>query len=186
MKIIKTDFPGLVELEPKVFGDERGFFLETYSHKVFMDMGIDVNFVQDNHAYSKDKYVLRGLHYQNPPTAQAKLVWVVSGEVLDVVVDIRKGSPTFGKHYRTILSAENKKRLFVPAGFAHGYVTLKEDTEFMYKVDAYYSPDDDRGILWADPALGIDWQLPEGQVPVLSAKDECQPLFEEVDSPFKL
>lgn len=178
---IETALPGLVLLEPKVFRDERGFFLETYSENVFASLGLHARFVQDNHAYSIQKGVLRGLHFQVPPFAQAKLVWVVRGSVLDVVVDLRRDSPTFGQHFSVELSAVNMMRLFVPKGFAHGYVTLSQDTEFLYKVDVPYTPQADAGILWNDPDLGIAW--PEAQ-PLLSAKDLLLPRLKDFDSPF--
>lgn len=181
MRLIETGLPGLALLEPQVFRDERGFFLETYSEAAFAALGIGARFVQDNHAYSKDQGVLRGLHFQLPPYSQAKLVWVVRGSVLDVAVDLRRDSPTFGRHYCVELSAENKLRLFLPRGFAHGYMTLQPDTEFVYKVDAPYAPKADAGILWNDPDLGIAW--PGGE-PVLSPKDRLLPRLKDFDSPF--
>lgn len=181
MRLIETGLPGLALLEPKVFRDERGFFLETYSEATFAGLGIGVRFVQDNHAYSSRQCVLRGLHFQLPPFAQAKLVWVVRGAVLDVAVDLRRDSPTYGRHYSVELSAENKLRLFLPRGFAHGYMTLAPDTEFLYKVDAPYAPKADAGILWNDPDLGIAW--PGGE-PVLSEKDTLLPRLKDFDSPF--
>lgn len=181
MRLIETGLPGLALLEPKVFRDERGFFLETYSEATFAGLGIGVRFVQDNHAYSSQQGVLRGLHFQLPPFAQAKLVWVVRGAVLDVAVDLRRDSPTYGRHYSVELSAENKLRLFLPRGFAHGYMTLAPDTEFLYKVDAPYAPKADAGILWNDPDLGIAW--PGGE-PVLSEKDTLLPRLKDFDSPF--
>lgn len=181
MRLIETGLPGLALLEPKVFRDERGFFLETYSVAAFDSLGIHARFVQDNHAYSTTAGVLRGLHFQLPPFAQAKLVWVVRGRVLDVVVDLRRDSPAFGRHYSVELSAENMLRLFVPRGFAHGYLTLAPDTEFLYKVDAPYAPQADAGILWNDPDLGIRW--PEAE-PVLSAKDRQLPRLKDFNSPF--
>lgn len=181
MRLIETGLPGLALLEPKVFRDERGFFLETYSEAAFDALGIGARFVQDNHAYSVHRGVLRGLHFQLPPFAQAKLVWVVRGSVLDVAVDLRRDSPTFGRHYSVELSAENMLRLFLPRGFAHGYMTLTPDTEFLYKVDAVYAPKADGGILWNDPDLGIAWPAAE---PVLSAKDKLLPRLKDFDSPF--
>ncbi len=181
MRRIDTALPGLALLEPKVFRDERGFFLETYSEATFAQLGISAHFVQDNHAYSVQPGVLRGLHFQLPPHAQAKLVWVVRGSVLDVVVDLRTDSPTFGRHYSVELSAANALRLFVPRGFAHGYVTLEPDTEFLYKVDSPYAPQADAGILWSDPDLGIAWPVAE---PVLSPKDRLLPLLKDFQSPF--
>lgn len=181
MRLIETGLPGLALLEPKVFRDERGFFLETYSEAAFDALGIGARFVQDNHAYSVRAGVLRGLHFQLPPHAQAKLVWVVRGSVLDVAVDLRRDSPTYGRHYCVELSAENMLRLFLPRGFAHGYLTLAPDTEFLYKVDAPYMPQADAGILWSDPDLGIAW--PESK-PVLSGKDRMLPRLKDFHSPF--
>ncbi len=181
MRLIETGLPGLALLEPKVFRDERGFFLESYSEAAFDSLGIRARFVQDNHAYSKQAGVLRGLHFQLPPFAQAKLVWVVRGSVLDVALDLRRDSPTFGRHFSVELSAENMKRLFIPRGFAHGYATLEPDTEFLYKVDAPFSPQADAGILWNDPDLGISWPVAE---PVLSPKDRLLPRLRDFDSPF--
>lgn len=181
MRLIETGLPGLVLLEPKVFRDERGFFLETYSRAGFAALGIGADFVQDNHAYSARPNVLRGLHFQMPPMAQAKLVWVPRGRVLDVAVDLRRGSPTFGRHFSVELSAKNFLRLFLPRGFAHGYMTLEADTEFAYKVDAPYDPASDAGILWSDPDLGIAW--PDSG-PVLSAKDRVLPRLKDFATPF--
>jgi len=181
MRLIETGLPGLALLEPKVFRDERGFFLESYSEAGFDSLGIRARFVQDNHAYSVKTGVLRGLHFQLPPFAQAKLVWVVRGSVLDVVVDLRRDSPTFGKSFSVELSAENMTRLFIPRGFAHGYVTLAPDTEFLYKVDAPFAPQADAGIVWNDPDLGVSWPVAE---PVLSAKDRLLPRLKDFNSPF--
>jgi len=181
MRLIETGLPGLALLEPKVFRDERGFFLETYSEAAFDSLGIRARFVQDNHAYSRQAGVLRGLHFQLPPFAQAKLAWVVRGSVLDVVLDLRRDSPTYGKSYSVELSAENMLRLFIPRGFAHGYLTLVPDTEFLYKVDASYAPQADSGIFWNDPDLGIAWTVAE---PALSAKDRSLPRLKDFNSPF--
>jgi dTDP-4-dehydrorhamnose 3,5-epimerase len=181
MRLIDTGFPGLALLEPKVFEDERGFFLETYNQDVFDALGIAVRFVQDNHAYSAHAGVLRGLHFQRPPHAQAKLVWVVRGAVLDVAVDLRRGSPTFGRHYSVELNAANKLRLFLPRGFAHGYLTLTPDAEFLYKVDAPYAPAADAGLLWNDPDLGVAWPVRD---PQLSPKDQRLPRFRDFETPF--
>lgn len=181
MDVASTEFPGLLVITPKVFKDERGFFLESYSRACYAAAGIDYDFVQDNHARSERKGVLRGLHFQAPPSAQAKLVWVVRGAVYDLVLDLRKGSPTFGRHAGFILSADNFARLMVPGGFAHGYLTLEEGTEVMYKVDAPYDPERDGGIIWNDPDLAIDWPLDE---PLLSPKDRRLPRFKDFDSPF--
>ncbi len=181
MEVTQTGIPGLVVLKPKVFGDHRGFFLETYSRRTFAAAGLDYDFVQDNHARSGPKGVLRGLHYQCPPTAQAKLVWVIQGAVFDVVVDLRRGSPTYGRWYGLELSATNFLRLMIPRGFAHGYVTLTEGAEFCYKVDAPYSPPDEAGIRWDDPDIAIPWPVTE---PVLSDKDKILPALSQMESPF--
>ena len=173
MKFTKTEIPEVVVVEPKVFEDSRGYFMESFKQNLFEDfIGYKVNFCQDNE--SKSSYgVLRGLHYQLAPAAQSKLVRVISGKVLDVAVDIRIGSPTFGKHVAVELSAENKKQLFVPRGFAHGFVVLSEEVVFSYKVDNYYSPENDRGLLFSDEAIGIDWKVDTDKLQ-LSAKDEIQ------------
>lgn len=170
MKFTHTSIPEVLLIEPKVFRDTRGFFYEFYRHDLFLKNGIDTNFVQDNQSFSV-RGVLRGLHYQTAPKAQAKLVRVVRGEIFDVVVDVRPGSPTFGRHVAEILSAENKKMLFVPAGFAHGYLTLSDEAEFAYKVSDAYSPSHERGIRWDDPTLAIAW--PKLDCPyLLSDKDK--------------
>lgn len=181
MKVSKTEFPGVLVIEPTVFSDNRGFFMESYNRNVFAENGVHADFMQDNHARSKGIGVLRGFHFQAPPTAQAKLVWVTKGSVVDVVVDIRKGSPTYGKWGQLRLSAENKLRLFIPAGFAHAYMTLSEETEFLYKVDAPYSPGDEGGIRWDDPDLAVNWPV---ESPILSEKDSRLPFLAELDSPF--
>lgn len=181
MRIEATDFPGLYLVRPTVFEDRRGFFMETFNSREFEETGIEVGFVQDNHARSEEAGVLRGLHFQAPPSAQAKLVRVSAGAVLDVAVDIRKGSPTYGKWFATKLSAGNKLQLFIPRGFAHAYLTLAPGTEFQYKVDAFYDPERDAGIRWNDPDLAIDWPVAE---PILSDKDKSLPWFREYDSPF--
>lgn len=170
MNVIKTEIEGLVIIEPKVFGDERGYFFESFSQREFEEKVCQTVFVQDNE--SKSKYgVLRGLHFQKPPYAQAKLVRVIKGKVLDVAVDIREESPTFGKHVAVELSEENKRQLFIPRGFAHGFVVLSDEAVFQYKCDNYYAPDYEDGILWNDPKLGIDWKIPEEDV-ILSEKDK--------------
>lgn len=181
MNLIETEFPGLLVVEPKVYRDKRGFFLESFNRKVFEDNGLPTDFVQDNHAYSSGVGVVRGLHLQMPPHAQAKLVWVTRGAVLDVVVDLRKGSPTYLRSFRIELSAENFCRLFIPKGFAHGYETLTEENEFMYKVDGGYAPGSEAGIRWDDPDLAIDWKTDK---PVLSDKDRELPSLAQFDSPF--
>ncbi len=169
MNVIKTEIEGVVIIEPKIFGDERGYFFESFSQREFEEKVCKTVFVQDNE--SKSGYgVLRGLHFQKPPYAQSKLVRVVKGRVLDVAVDIRENSPTFGKHISVELSGENKRQFFIPRGFAHGFVVLSEEAVFQYKCDNYYAPDYEGGILWNDPALNIDWQIPEGDI-ILSEKD---------------
>lgn len=175
MKVIKTSLIDCVEIEPKIFGDERGFFLETFQADRYKeDANIDCHFVQDNHSRSA-KGVLRGLHFQiNKP--QGKLVRVVRGEVLDVVVDIRKDSPSFGLHHKVILSEENKKQLWVPPGFAHGFVVLSDFADFEYKCTDYYDPKDEGGIAWNDSDLAIDWQVKDV---TLSEKDKVQLGFKE-------
>ncbi len=170
MNIITTEIEGLLILEPKVFGDERGYFFESFSQREFEEKVCKTVFVQDNE--SKSGYgVLRGLHFQKPPFEQAKLVRVVKGKVLDVAVDIREDSPTFGKHVSVELSEENKRQMFVPRGFAHGFAVLSEEAIFQYKCDNYYMPQAEGGILWNDPALNIDWKIPMEDV-ILSEKDK--------------
>jgi dTDP-4-dehydrorhamnose 3,5-epimerase len=178
MKITTTAIEGVVILEPKVFGDERGYFFESFSQREFEEKVCKTTFVQDNESSSRYG-VLRGLHFQKPPHAQAKLVRVVKGKVLDIAVDIRKGSPTFGHHVSTELSGENKRQLFIPRGFAHGFAVLSNEVVFQYKCDRYYVPHSEGGILWNDPALGIDWKLPEEDV-ILSEKDKKNVLLNEL------
>jgi dTDP-4-dehydrorhamnose 3,5-epimerase len=179
MNITKTAIPDLLVIEPKVFGDARGFFYESFNAKQFAELtGVEADFVQDNHSKSA-RYVLRGLHYQIRQP-QGKLVRAVAGEVLDVVVDIRKSSPTFGQSYSLILSAENKLMLWIPPGFAHGFVVLSESAEFLYKTTDYWAPEYERSILWNDPALQIDWQL-DGAAPLLAAKDQAGKLLKDAD-----
>lgn len=175
MPFIKTDFPGLMVFEPKVFEDRRGYFFESYNEKIFSAEGIEVIFVQDNQAQSSYG-VIRGLHYQTNPYAQTKLVRVISGRILDVVLDIRKGSPTYGKHFSLELSAENRKQLFIPKGFAHGYSVLSNTAEMFYKCDSFYNKESEGGILYNDPLLNIDWQIPADKT-VISDKDTHNPLF---------
>lgn len=183
MKIIKTKLDGVVIIEPKVFGDHRGFFMESYNERQLAEFGYEFDFVQDNHSLSVEAGTLRGLHYQLQPMAQTKLVRVLAGAIYDVVLDLRKDSPTFGKWEGFILSADNKRQLLVPKGFAHGFCTLVPNTEVFYKVDQYYSPEHDRGILWNDPALGIDWPCAN---PVLSEKDQKHPLLEDAEFDFSI
>jgi dTDP-4-dehydrorhamnose 3,5-epimerase len=175
MPFSKTDFPGLMVFEPKVFEDKRGYFFESYNENVFEASGISIRFVQDNQAQSSYG-VIRGLHYQNEPYAQTKLVRVISGKILDVVLDIRKGSPTFGKHFSLELSAENKRQLFIPKGFAHGYSVLSDKAEMFYKCDTFYNKESEGGILYNDPALNINWQIPVDKA-IVSDKDVYNPVF---------
>ncbi len=176
MKVTETKIPGLLVIEPRVFGDERGFFFESFNAQAFnAATGNTLEFVQDNHSKSA-KGVLRGLHYQLPPKAQGKLVRVVQGEVFDVAVDIRKGSPTYGQWVGEILSADNKKQLWNPPGFAHGFLTLSDTAEFLYKTTDYWSPEHERAILWNDATLNIDWPL-NGLKPQLAAKDAAAVAF---------
>ncbi len=179
-----TSLEGVLVIEATKYGDERGFFSEVFREDVLREYGFEKAFIQDNHAYSAEVGVLRGLHYQSPPFAQDKLVRVTRGAIYDVVVDIREGSPTYGEWYGVELSAENWKQILVPAGFAHGYVTTAADTEVLYKVTSYYAPQADKGILWCDADLGIDWQL-GGREPILSEKDARQPAFREMVKEFK-
>jgi dTDP-4-dehydrorhamnose 3,5-epimerase len=182
MKIIKTELEDVLIIEPTIYGDHRGWFMETYSQNWLDEMGANLNFVQDNHSYSATKGTLRGLHYQLNPKVQTKLVRCTRGSIFDVAVDIRRGSPTFGKWVGVELNAENKKQLLVPKGFAHGFMTLTEDVEVQYKVDELYDPICDRGILWNDPSIAINWPM-EIQ-PILSAKDENAPLLKDADNNF--
>ncbi|HTH97034.1 MAG TPA: dTDP-4-dehydrorhamnose 3,5-epimerase [Stellaceae bacterium] len=171
--------PDLLAVLPDRFGDQRGFFSETYSRRAMAEAGITVDFVQDNHSLSAARHTLRGLHFQAPPHAQCKLVRVTRGAVLDVVVDIRHGSPGFGRHVTQVLSAENWLQLLVPPGFAHGFLTLEPDTEVLYKVDEYYTPSHDAGIAWNDPDLAIDWGL-GAHTPMLSEKDRVLPRLRDL------
>tara|TARA_B110000027_G_C16061897_1_gene274918 strand:+ start:130 stop:684 length:555 start_codon:yes stop_codon:yes gene_type:complete len=182
MKFTKTNIEGLVIIEPIVFGDERGYFLESFNLKKFEETICPIKFIQDNESKSS-KGVLRGLHFQKPPFHQAKLVRCIEGKVLDVAVDIRKGSPTYGKHIALELSGENKKQLFVPRGFAHGFSVLSETAVFAYKVDNDYAPEYDAGIRWDDPTLNIQWGVNESEV-LVSGKDGKLPFFSEFETPF--
>lgn len=179
MEYLPTDLPEVLLIKPKVFGDQRGFFMETFRQSEFEEICGRVDFVQDNHSGSPQG-ILRGLHYQLKNT-QGKLVRVVYGEVFDVAVDIRQGSPTFGKWTGQILSAENKHQLWVPGGFAHGYYVISEWAEFVYKTTDYYAPEWERSLLWNDPAIGIEWPLVNGEAPTLSAKDAAAPLLKDAD-----
>ena len=181
MTRIDTELEGVCIIEPKVFGDYRGYFMETYSTKVFNELGIDTVFVQDNQSYTKEKGTLRGIHFQNGPMAQAKLVRVVRGAVLDVAVDLRKGSPTYKKWVSVELSAENKKMFYIPRGFGHGFVTLTDDVEFVYKVDNLYSKECDRGIRFNDQEIGVEWGIDN---PILSEKDKTSPYLKDSDCNF--
>ena len=184
MNFIRTAIPDVVIVEPQVHGDDRGYFIETFREDKLQEfLGYKINFTQDNESKSS-KGVLRGLHYQLAPAAQTKLVRVIQGSVLDVAVDIRKGSPTFGKHVSVKLTSENKLQLLVPRGFAHAFVVLEDDTVFAYKVDNYYSPENDRGILFSDEALNIDWILKHEELN-LSAKDKLQPKLAQTDDIFE-
>jgi dTDP-4-dehydrorhamnose 3,5-epimerase len=180
MQVIPTDIPDVKLIIPKKHGDHRGFFSETYNRSQLAQAGIDLEFVQDNQSLSVEKGVLRGLHFQVPPKAQDKLVRVIRGAILDVAVDIRRGSPTFGHAVSALLSEENWRQIFVPRGFAHGFVTLEPNTEVAYKVTDYYSPEHERGILWSDPALPIDWQINPDEA-ILSGRDRQHPLFADAD-----
>lgn len=177
MQIVKTNIKDLVIIEPNVFEDPRGYFFEAYNKAKLAQLGINVDFVQDNQ--SKSSYgVVRGLHFQKEPKAQSKLVRVLEGSIFDVAVDCRKGSPTFGKWFGLELSAENKKQLFIPKGFAHGFSVLSETSVVFYKCDELYAPEFDSGVLYNDPFLNIDWKIPTDKI-ILSAKDVAQPLFSE-------
>ena len=180
MNLMKTKLEGVYILEPRVFGDERGWFMETYSKIKTPEIARD--FVQDNHSYSKEKGILRGIHFQNGEHAQAKLVRCIRGAVLDVAVDLRKGSPTYMQWEAVELSAENKKQLFIPRGFGHGFLTLTEDVEFVYKTDNYYNYESDRSIIWNDPDIGVDWGT---ENPVLSGKDSSAPRLRDSDCSFR-
>lgn len=183
MPFIATGFPDMFVFEPKVFEDERGYFFESYNAKTFLDQGIDIQFVQDNQA-SSAYGVLRGLHYQLAPDAQTKLIRVLSGSILDVAIDIRAGSPSFGKVFSIELTAENKKQLLVPKGFAHGYAVLSETAEVAYKCDAFYHKEAEAGILYNDPFLAIDWKIEAGKE-IISSKDAIHPLFKDCINNFK-
>ena len=178
MKVIKTKLEGVVIIEPQVFFDGRGYFFESFSQQRFNEQVAPITFVQDNE--SKSSYgVLRGLHFQKLPFAQSKLVRVVKGKVLDVAVDLRKGSPTFGQYESVVLSEENKRQFFIPQGFAHGFAVLSEEAIFQYKCDNYYAPQSEGSVRWNDPTIAIDWQLPEKDI-ILSAKDEKAPLLSQL------
>lgn len=182
MRIEPLKLSGACIVEPVVHGDHRGFFMESFNERLFKEHGIHYNFIQDNQSLSSEPGILRGLHYQLNPKAQTKLIRVLTGAIYDVVVDIRKSSPTFGQWVGVILSEHNKRQLLVPKGFAHGFCTLVPYTQVLYKVDEYYSPEHDRGILWNDPALGIDWPTSN---PILSDKDKHHPVLRDAEMNFE-
>lgn len=181
MEIIKTELDGVYVIEPKVFGDNRGWFTETYSKQVLAQAGIDIEFVQDNHSFSAQKGTLRGLHFQMDPKAQTKLVRCTKGAIIDVAVDLRTGSPSYKRYIMEELSAENKRQLFIPKGFGHAFLTITPDVEVQYKVDEYYAPDCDRSVRFDDPEIGIDWGAHEL---ILSEKDKKAPLLKDSDCNF--
>lgn len=184
MELIKTDIDGVVILEPRVFTDSRGYFFESFSERIFEGLVGKVDFVQDNESCSS-RGVMRGLHFQRPPFAQAKLVRCVRGSVLDVAVDLRKNSPTYGKHASCLLTEHNHRQFFIPRGFAHGFAVLSDIAVFQYKCDNYYHPESDGGISIVDPSLGIDWRLDLSEA-ILSEKDKKHPTLSEFNSPFTL
>ena len=182
MRKVDTGIPGVIIIEPQVFGDHRGWFMETYSQTTLAELEVNAGFVQDNHSLTQKKNTLRGIHFQNEPMAQAKLVRVTRGAVLDVAVDLRQGSPTFLKWEVVELSSENKRMFFIPRGFGHGFLTLTDDVEFLYKVDNYYSKEHDRSLRFDDPNIGIDWGVMD---PILSEKDLKAPYLQDSDCNFK-
>jgi dTDP-4-dehydrorhamnose 3,5-epimerase len=185
IEVKKTDIEGVLIIEPKVFGDARGYFLESFNAKEFAEKtGLNINFVQDNESMSSYG-VMRGLHFQRPPYTQSKLVRCVKGAVLDVAVDIRKGSPTFGKHVAVVLTEDNHRQFFVPRGFAHGFAVLSDEAVFQYKCDNYYAPQSEGAIAWDDPDLGIDWQVPT-ENRVRSEKDAPHPRLKDVELVFDI
>ena len=181
MNIIQTELEGVFIIEPKVFGDNRGYFMETYSMQKLKEAGIETVFIQDNQSFSAQKGTLRGLHFQLHPKAQTKLFRCIKGAVLDVAVDLRKASPNYKRWVAVELSEQNKRQLYIPKGFGHGFVTLTENVEVFYKVDEYYAPECDRSIRFDDPEIGVDWKLTQ---PVLSNKDLCAPLLKDSDINF--
>lgn len=182
MQIIYTPIEGLVILEPRIFHDTRGYFYESYNQQKMSELGIDTIFVQDNQSYSQ-KGVIRGLHFQRPPFAQAKLVRVIKGKVLDVAVDIRKGSPTYGQHYSVLLTGDNHRQFFIPEGFAHGFVALEDNSIFTYKCSQFYHKEAEMSIRYNDPILNINWGLDEA--PIMTEKDLCGVLFDQFNTPFE-
>lgn len=183
LKVENLGLPGLYLLSPRRFGDDRGFFAETWSRRVLADAGLDVDFVQDNHSLSRRAGTVRGLHFQSPPHGQAKLVRCGRGRLFDVAVDLRRGSPSYGQWAGVELSAENGLMLYIPVGFGHGFVTREDDTEIVYKCSDYYAPDCDGGLRWNDPTIGIDWGIEAAQG--ISEKDAKAPLLADFDSPFQ-
>ena len=184
MKVRNLEIPDVKLITPQRHGDDRGFFSETYNQQRLAEAGIDIRFVQDNHSFSAQPGTIRGLHFQAPPFAQHKLVRVTRGSVFDVAVDVRRGSPTFGAHVHVLLSASLWNQLFVPAGFAHGLMTMEANTEIIYKVSHHYAPEHDRGLLWNDPSLAIPWPLDADEA-VLSERDRRHPTLAELDTPFE-
>ena len=181
MEITRTELPGVYLITPRVFGDSRGWFMESWSEPALEEAGLHYTFVQDNHSYSAQKGILRGLHMQLEPYAQAKLVRCCRGAILDAAVDIRKGSPTYRKWVAAELSAENKRQLLIPCGFLHGFLTLTDDVEVLYKADNAYAPQADRSVRWNDPAIGVEWGI---AAPILSAKDAAAPFLCDSDANF--
>lgn len=183
MQVTALELPGIKLIQPKSFTDVRGFFAETWNRRVFEDLGVEADFVQDNHVQSAMKGTLRGLHFQAPPHAQGKMVRVLKGAILDVAVDVRQNSPHYGNHVAVRLTDSSMSQLWIPAGFAHGYLTLEADTEVLYKVTDYYEPQSEGGVIWDDPELNIDWIIDRGAV-LLSDKDRNLPSWEDFRSPF--
>ena len=181
MNVQKTELPGVLVIEPQVFGDNRGFFFESYTKSKFSEIGLDMEFIQDNHSLSVPKYTVRGIHFQKDPTAQGKLVRCIRGRILDYAIDLRKGSETYLKWVAVELSEKNKRQLMIPRGFGHGFVTLTDEVEFLYKADNYYAPEADGGIRWNDPELNIDWGVDE---PILSQKDQTSPWLKDAITDF--
>ena len=181
MNKIETKLDGVYILEPKVFGDHRGYFTETYSERVFSELGLCTDFVQDNESFTAQKGTLRGLHFQNNPMAQTKIVRVIQGAVMDVAVDLRKGSPTYLQWEAVELSEESKRMFYIPRGFAHGFLTLTDNVKFVYKVDSFYAPDCDRSVRFDDPMIGVSWGIAD---PILSQKDKNAPLYKDSDCNF--
>ena len=184
MKIKRASIPDVLVIKPEKYGDHRGFFSETYNKKLLENAGLAVEFVQDNQSLSAKAGTLRGLHFQAPPFAQDKLVRVINGAIIDVALDIRRNSPTYGQHISEIISANNWKQIFIPKGFAHGFLTTEPDTEVIYKVSNFYAPDCDFGINWNDKNLGINWGIDQEKV-TISEKDVVQPYFQDIETPFE-